>query len=672
MEGNPANQSWPAPWHHILPSPSQQTDNQHAAAINDDTHHHQTPRINAEQIDMDAYTTESQSFYSATDANSDRVAEYMASQQQRGHPFSSLLSILRRAVDIDEMDITDKEADFPEQTSPLVHLPLELLESVFDHLSAIDLVAVSATCRHLRTVANSEFRWQGLVQENVPGYKVTSCYPYNSFRKLYQAHDPRWFLPKYKIWFADDSLYGRLVIARFDHRRGCIEGYQLVASVPNDIWEDDVLDNGTMIRKHDFRVGLHLDQPVFQLDPENQSPESDNATVRLWQDLDFARYKDDGNSSDSKPKPHFKVEVRAQGGSSISAGSRSRSFHTNLFLAKAQRLRNAIHDAEELMDAHDVRDLLHTDLSRSLSPRDYLVRSTIPGTVIPGGGGRHGLRAAIPHGMMTVLRDKYWPPPTIESPHRVANVGPVGVNGGYNADATSKILQNPPATRSEISDHAFHLRRWVEFGRAMRAHIGEELVTYSTLDARLYTPTPEKPYRGIFVGHYGPHGCEFILMHQPDDDPRTLKELEKKEGETDEDFEQRKKDAKIYRGGIAGIKLTGDSNVPRGEYTFVAKDIGEEGFVKVADEEEFLGARVVKAKGHVAEHNFRDGEFLPSSPLLDLILEAPTVLTMMNTDDWIDCDLFLASHNRLALHWHKWDMTSVFERVDIDKFIVPE
>lgn len=623
MEDNPANQSWPAPWHHILPSPSQQQQTADqanaAAAVHEDPHHHQTPRINAEQIDLDAYTTESQSFYSATDANSDRVAEYMASQQ-RGHPFSSLLSILGRLVDTDGRDIIDEEHNLPVQRSPLVRLPLELLESVFDHLSAIDLVAVSATCRHLQTVANSEFRWQGLVQENVPGYKVTSSYPYNSFRQLYKAHDPRWFLPKYKIWFADDSLYGRLIIARFDHRRGCIEGYQLVATVPNDLWDDDVLDNGTMIRKHDFRVGLHLDQPVFQLDPENQSPESDNATVRLWQDLDIVRYNhtndNDNDNNPPRPKPRFKTEVRAQGRSSISIGSRSRSFHTNFFLAKAQRLRNAIHDAEELMDSHDVRDLLHPDLSRSLVPRDYLIRSSVPGT-IAGGGGGHALRNAFgPHGGMinTILRDKYWPPPTIEAPHRVANVGPVGVgaNGGYNAEATSKILQNPPATRSEISDHAFHLRRWVEFGRVMRAHIGEELVTYSTLDAKLYTPTPEKPYRGIFVGHYGPHGCEFILMHQPDDDESSV-EVERREDETDEEFARRSQEAKVYRGGLAGIKLTGDPNVPRGEYTFVAQDIGDEGFVKVAEEEEFAGARVVKAKGHVAEHNFRDGKFLSLS-----------------------------------------------------------
>ncbi|EGZ69627.1 hypothetical protein NEUTE2DRAFT_152230 [Neurospora tetrasperma FGSC 2509] len=650
MEGNLPNQSWPSPWHHILPSPSQQgTDNNlnapaatSTAAANDDPHHRQTPRLHAEPLDLDAYTytPESQSFCSATtEANSERMAEYMASQQRR-HPFSPLLSILAR-VDTDERDVADEVNNTsPEQTSPLVHLPPELLEGIFDHLSAIDLVAVSATCRHLRTIATSEFRWQGLVQENVPGYRVTSCYPYTSFRQLYKAHDPRWFLPKYKIWFADDSLYGRLIIARFDQRRGCIEGYQLVASVPSHLWDDDLLVNDHPIRKHDFRVGLHLDHPVFHLDPENQSPESDNATVRSWQELDSERYKDDP----SRPKPHFKVEVRAQGGSSLSAGSRSRSFHTNFFLAKAQRLHNVIHDAEDLMDAHDVRDLLHADLSRSLSPRDYLMRSAIPGI-----GGGDGLRNAVPHhGMMTILRDKYWPPPTIEAPHRVANVGPVGVHGGYNAEATSKILQSPPATRAEISDHAFHLRRWVEFGRVMRAHIGEELVTYSTLDEKLYTPTPEKPYRGIFVGHYGPHGCEFILMHQPDDDPNIQDaEIERRENETDEEFQKRTQESKIYKGGLAGIKLTGDPNVPRGEYTFVAKDIGEEGFVKVADEEEFRGARVVKAKGHVAEHNFRD-------------------------DDWIDCDLFLASHNTLALHWHRWDMTSVFERVDIDKFIVPE
>jgi len=42
-------------------------------------------------------------------------------------------------------------------------------------------------------------------------------------------------------------------------------------------------------------------------------------------------------------------------------------------------------------------------------------------------------------------------------------------------------------------------------------HIGEEIITYSTLDPVLYTPTPTKPWRGIWVGDYSGHGCEFLV-----------------------------------------------------------------------------------------------------------------------------------------------------------------
>jgi hypothetical protein len=43
-------------------------------------------------------------------------------------------------------------------------------------------------------------------------------------------------------------------------------------------------------------------------------------------------------------------------------------------------------------------------------------------------------------------------------------------------------------------------------------HLGEEVYTYATLDPKLYTPTEEKPYRGIWVGDYSGHGCEFLLV----------------------------------------------------------------------------------------------------------------------------------------------------------------
>ena len=69
-------------------------------------------------------------------------------------------------------------------------------------------------------------------------------------------------------------------------------------------------------------------------------------------------------------------------------------------------------------------------------------------------------------------------------------------------------------------------------------------------------------------------------------------------------------DGLIHQGSIEAIKLTGDVNVPRGEHTFIADDIGPRGFVRIAHEEPFRGARVVKSRGHVAARGFREGESL--------------------------------------------------------------
>jgi hypothetical protein len=61
-------------------------------------------------------------------------------------------------------------------------------------------------------------------------------------------------------------------------------------------------------------------------------------------------------------------------------------------------------------------------------------------------------------------------------------------------------------------------------------------------------------------------------------------------------------------GRIEAIKLTGDMNIPRGEYSFIAPDISDGGLVRVADEEIFRGARIVRSAGHLANRGFRDGK----------------------------------------------------------------
>lgn len=48
--------------------------------------------------------------------------------------------------------------------------------------------------------------------------------------------------------------------------------------------------------------------------------------------------------------------------------------------------------------------------------------------------------------------------------------------------------------------------------------------------------------------------------------------------------------------------------MPRGERTFVAEDLGEDGFVTIINEEPFRGVRVVRSKGHVAQTGFVNGK----------------------------------------------------------------
>lgn len=102
-------------------------------------------------------------------------------------------------------------------------------------------------------------------------------------------------------------------------------------------------------------------------------------------------------------------------------------------------------------------------------------------------------------------------------------------------------------------------------------------------------------------------------------------------------------DELIYRGRIEAIKLTGDPNIPRGEYTFIAPDIGPSGLVRIATEDMFKGSRIVKSVGHIAARGFRD-------------------------DDYMSSQLILISHDRLAQYWETFGHVSFYQRVNIDEF----
>ncbi|KAF2863399.1 hypothetical protein K470DRAFT_274629 [Piedraia hortae CBS 480.64] len=175
-----------------------------------------------------------------------------------------------------------------------------------------------------------------------------------------------------------------------------------------------------------------------------------------------------------------------------------------------------------------------------------------------------------------------------------------------------------------------------------------ELNTFSTLPASLYTPTAEKPWQGIWVGDYGGHGREFVLITQPDrkDERQLPHDMDKlqdllRSRDDSSAIEDASQDVPLAGGRLEAIKLTGDINVPRGEYTFIAPEIGNGGLIRIADESLFRGARIVQSMGHIAEREFVQDCYIPTQ-------------------------LIMISHNRLAQYWESFRHVSYYQRINLE------
>lgn len=410
--------------------------------------------------------------------------------------------------------------DLPDVALPRSHvfllLPPEVVASIYSYLRPVDLIAISLTCRTLRYQGLNDLLWRKHVQDNVPGVILKSPSPCQTYRELYLAHDPYWFLSRYKIWFSDAPYTGKLIIARYDPRRGCLEGYRLTAERAPPSYEPWEYDDAVVIHTFTPRVRLHLDVPVLQLNPSSSAMiHTDSLSERFRCEI---------------PMPQLR------------AGTYSSIFLTRII-------------------------------------------SYQPGMAV-------------------------WPPETI--PH----ANPVRCKTGNSFHGTG----HKPCVRSEINEQSFRIRNWIRLSQQMHEsfasagdnllHHMEDIQTFSTLDERLWTPTSQYPWRGIWVGDYSGHGCEFLLMHQEELHPFNERSMRRNEDETSEEFLQRRKEERMYRGNLKAIKLTGDPNVPRGEYTFIADDLGSDGFVRIAEEKPFQGARIVRSRGHIAERFFRSGTFL--------------------------------------------------------------
>ena len=488
-----------------------------------------------------------------------------------------------------------------EHPSSLLELPAELMYHILSYLSPLDLAHVARSCQHLKTLSYDDRIWKDIISQNLPE-PITDPAPLKRYRDVYIAHHPHWFLPRHKIWFSDSEPNGKLLIARYDQRRGCIEAYAVTAVRGGheiELWEKN---HNVIIHSFNPKVSLDLNQPVLKLD------------------VDSYRADDEAVQHSDSPDQSCTPNLR--------------------------------YGRETLME---------TFVEAGLYGSFMLTRQLPPDAIAVG--------AAV------------WPPSQFPAHARVRNISSDGF----------KSVGHRPSTLSEVSEYNFRLRKWVEYtgrhssprimsftspnglsaamglggnyfaamqrgGGDLRVRMPEDITTYATLPAECYTPTKDKPWQGIWCGDYSGHGCEFLVILQPDkEDERPLPdgtnylrewfrgETRRGSESTEASFasaqeEQDPTDADSNHpdaapaeeepnpttthnitdvknppsGRLEAIKLTGDMNIPRGEYTFIAPDIGSAGFVRIADEEIFRGARIVRSAGHLAQRGFRDGKLWSS------------------------------------------------------------
>ncbi|KAK8254039.1 hypothetical protein IWZ00DRAFT_217097 [Phyllosticta capitalensis] len=523
------------------------------------------------------------------------------------------------ALDADASPPTSPDEDTP----PLLQMPNELVQQILGHLSPVDLARVSQTCRKLLDHAREDRLWKPFVEGSTPSTALQDNPP-SSWRELYITHFPFWFVCRRKLWFSDSNHVGKLLLTRYNPVENAIEGYALTAERGQNMFELWEWNPEVIIHTFDPRVRLDSTGPVIKLDRHAYSNAfGDPSCSRLQQEL--------------------------------------------------------------MMNVHN------SQASHGLYSMFMLSRPCPPEITTPG--------------------TKVWPPPSIPAQERTRNESINRFRG----------TMHKPSKLSEVSETTWRLRKWMEFNQHPHAggtttRVGEEVTTFATLDAEVYTPTPQKPWRGIWCGDYAGHGCEFLVVMQPENpaplppgaqraianarrnssvssinsfasaqshqntaaasttSSGTVFNLDADDGSDDaayppvgpyvppasysnsaqqghrqdsvtgakDDFVDY--DPSIYSGRIEAVKLTGDPNIPRGEYTFIAPDIGPDGFYRVAHEKIFQGARVVRSVGHIAARGFRDDEFITSQ-------------------------LIMISHDRLAQYWEPFGHVSFYQRVDVEALL---
>ena len=492
-------------------------------------------------------------------------------------------------ADVLESMHSDPHDTMPPGTSDLETLPAEIISHILSFLPPDSLARLSRTCRFLLSHANNDVLWMQFVRNTTPYLRnLKSPSPATSWRELYLAHHPYWFLVQKKIWFADVPNNGMLILARYNSQNGCIEAFRLLAEHGPHQFEIWAHNPEVVIHTFNPRVRLWPDDPVIKLSLHKGNHNNKN---RLQKEVAMETGATRGICSMISlcrpiPKALQLPSMALWPPAFIPADERVRNESPNKFRTEEHRPQTL-----DFMSAQTFRIRKWLEFSNLPQPLDavrvgeavltfstLLEESYIPTRKKPWQGIWVGDYSG--HGcefLLVVQRDVI--PPIPFSRRASTNVLPEGMAMARpDANIVPQDLENV-----QLSAEATESQSVVP-----QDHITETA-----------GPSTRQPKQGYATWY-----------------DKETQGTKKTPGDISAVPDAQANYEEAPSGRLEAIKLTGDVNVPRGEYSWIANDIGPEGLLRVANEQMFVGARTVRSWGQIAGRGFRHDRFIPSQLIM--------------------------------------------------------
>ena len=479
----------------------------------------------------------------------------------------------------------------PSGTSHLEALPAEIVGYIFAFLPSASLASLSRTCRFLRTHAHNDLLWLSFLRNHIPHLGgLGSPSPAKSWRELYVAHHPYWFLVQNKIWFADVPNNGLLILARYNHTNGRIEAFRLLAEHGAHTYMRWAHDPEVIIHTFNPRVRLWVDDPVINLVLNGGDHDTEN---RLQKEIAMQTGTMHGICSMISlcrpiPKKLQADSMALWPPAIIPARDRVRNASATKFRTKEHRPQTF-----GVMSDQTFRVRKWLDFSNMLQPstavrmgEEVMTFSTLP-------------------------KESYTP--TKKKPWQGIWVGDYSGHGCEFLLVLQREVASPmPLSRTPSTDY---------LPRGMTTATSNADTRLQDSDSDQHSAAAIEGQTVVARGDTAEAGGSSTLQLEGDLLDRYVSDAEgskttRNESPSSSDVQAPYTSAGAPSGRLEAIKLTGDINVPRGEYTWIAEDIGPNGLIRIANEQMFAGARIVRSWGHIADRGYQDDRFIQSQLIM--------------------------------------------------------